>query len=152
MIVGSFYDLSKSDSFHVGDTIWACEFQAQIDKEKVHLIQKPVKGVIMAGKSKKEHERRLSEGRFTSLSYCYFVPLKKDGTPAWSKSVQLCSRHYATDEGSCKVLYNELVGRHMNWLNTQISWAREQLIEAPDPMTVYGNDRNCDNEEMEAER
>lgn len=111
-IIGSSYEL-RCQGHKVGDEVWACEYVYNFGKECVELKCPPCKGILSQTShkykkvSEEAHKFLIESGNTESIGY--FVPYGKNGKLSWSKAVYLHSRHYAKDEESCKVLYEQRV-------------------------------------------
>ena len=131
MIIREYHQVSTY--FAIGDEVWACAFHYSHNKESKSLHQKPVLGVLMAGDTLYSHNSKMERMR----SYYdkepnpgYFVPFKKNSKElAWSKSVMLSSRCYASTEEEAIQLYNDLITEAIDWHNSEIKDLQAKLIK-----------------------
>lgn len=129
MKLTSWYEIHKTN-FKVGDTIWACNYRATLDKEGLRYIQTPIQGIFSFANSEKEHEKAIQQGKVGAGCIKYFIPLKKNGTePAWSKAVSIEAREYATTEEECKELYNELIDDYISLYEREIEYLKKAKIK-----------------------
>lgn len=113
--------------FKVGDTVYACAYKYNRDKEGRQYFQKPILGQLVLGRNKTEEEYYQRTGRETEPNY--FVPFKKNGEDlAWSKIVTIYSRYFTTDEEESKKFYNDLIKEQIAWHESEISKLREDLL------------------------
>lgn len=90
-----------------GDEVWACAYM-KTNTEKSNLLkQTPVYGIIQNNK---------------------FCPYNKQGKIVKSKMVGKSSRHYARTESESKEIYNILVQRQINFLQSLMDECKADLI------------------------
>lgn len=118
------YEVKKH--FNVGDTVYACAYKYTRDKEQKVFHQKPIAGMLMAGKTEPKHNQRLAIGGNVIE---YFVPFKKNSTElAWSKAVSVTARNYASTYTECVELYNSLIKNAIIWHINEIEKLRGDLL------------------------
>lgn len=115
------------EHFKVGDTVYACAYKYNRDKEGRQYFQKPVLGKLVLGRTLSEEEYYERTGRKTEPNF--FVPLKKNGKDlAWSKVVSIYSRYFTTDEEESKEFYNDLIQKQIAWHESEIDKLKEDLL------------------------
>lgn len=113
--------------FKVGDTVYACAYKYNRDKEGRQYFQKPVLGKLVLGRNKSEEEYYQRTGRETEPNF--FVPFKKNGKDlAWSKVVSIYSRYFTTDEEESREFYNNLIKEQIAWHESEINKLKEDLL------------------------
>lgn len=124
------YD-SVNNNFKPETTVWATAFEEARTKEALTSYCKPTKGILVCGKSLKEHENEISDAYkySTNATITHFVPFKKDGTPAWSKAVSIDSRVIADTEDEAKTFYNNAIDEAIQTANRQHQERIAKLME-----------------------
>lgn len=115
------------EHFKVGDTVYACAYQYNRDKEGRQFFQKPILGKLVLGRSETEEAYYERTDRKTEPNY--FVPFKKNGKDlAWSKVVTIYSRYFTDDEEESKEFYNDLIQKQIAWHESEIDKLKEDLL------------------------
>lgn len=116
-----------NEHFKVGDTVYACAYKYNKDKEGRQYFQKPILGKLVLGRTEAEGEFYLRTER--KIEPHYFVPFKKNGKDlAWSKVVSIYARYFTTDEEESKEFYNDLIQKQISWHESEIDKLKEDLL------------------------
>lgn len=115
------------EHFKVGDSVYACAYKYNRDKEGRQYFQKPILGKLVLGRSETEEDYYARTGRKTEPNY--FVPFKKNGKDlAWSKVVTIYSRYFTDDEEESKEFYNDLIQKQISWHESEIDKLKGDLL------------------------
>jgi hypothetical protein len=123
------YDLIAAD-YKAGDIVWGCAFASFKSKEKCKLRQEPQQGILALAYTESENNelRRILSDDDKKYGIAYFVPVRKNGTPSWSRAVKIGSRLYASTKEDCIELYNECIHKEIEKLNNIIADLQSQYI------------------------
>ncbi|WP_097005322.1 hypothetical protein [Lacrimispora amygdalina] len=87
------------------NTIWACAFDYDVEKQRFSLRQEPVIGLIVKNK---------------------FHQLKKDGYSLRANGVDVYSRVYADTKAECDELFVELMNKKISYLQDCIEMINKE--------------------------
>lgn len=107
------------DNFHPGDIIWACCWKPTQDLYTEVMHQKPIKGMLAAGKTLQLHQEAMMHDDIENIPCAYFVPYKIEHNASysnpfkneldWNRAVKTENRRFATTEEDCYILYAQIL-------------------------------------------
>lgn len=94
---------------------YAYEMSNPLDDSRRKQHQKPIKGVIT---------KKSKDGKVSQFAAYKFIPLKKDMTLSWSRSIDASSRRYAVTQEEAIDAYNKRIFE----FSEKLQEIRKQLI------------------------
>lgn len=111
VIIPTFSDSYANDNLKDGDEYWACAYDTNSTEKGMGYIQKPIFGIIK------------KEGRLF-----VFYPYNKKGLISKSKKVNVSSRIFSNNEKESKEIYNFLVDKQIELLETLLNKTKNDKI------------------------
>ena len=114
-----------------GTFLWGYALSYDHGKNMFRLKQEPVLGMLAAGNTHESNTNKLEKN--PDCTPLFFVPLKRDKDPipencAWSRPVEISSRHYAETEGEARTEYNSLINKLQEFHENKIKELEEMKL------------------------